>query len=501
MVEEADGTVAESCDALAKPRAATQESVERKDSAAAEATAEYGTMSGAGRHVVVIVFGNLLTLLVVGVLYMVSQLLASYLVVILYAVLLSEALWPLKTFIVGASSGVLRDGIVGPVLVLVLCSLGAVFTVGFTALGFMDLLEALQAGRTAVMEVNVNSTSFEYFGVSRESLDSGMAAVNAHLADLEKQYNHTAWWPIVDDVVDWGRMHAEGRSQERAPLEILQNSTVLLERAKILATVVKHDYGNLGEYAMLGSQSLLYVPRFTGLLIGVLLSLTSSVTTSIFFVSITATLLAGKTNFLHELVGALFGFAVEEQLREVLGGVFFYPMALALCRWFYTLLASCLLGIPFPFLLTYLTFLLTGVPVLSAYPLVAALPWIGGLTAAGDITRACLLAASQQFVLQMMSSRLLTSSSKIVPSYATGLSVVLGFERFGIQAFVIGPLTLSLLAMLYTSSLRALPAVDEHLAAGSPRPRHKTAHNIKRLSHMVTSYFHDDKKPRSMTIT
>merc|ERR1711879_967658 len=149
-------------------------------------------------------------------------------------------------------------------------------------------------------------------------------------------------------------------------------------------------------------------------------------------------------------------------------------------------LASCMLRIPFPFLLTYLTFLLTAIPVISVYPVLAAVPWICGLMASGDYVTAVLLAASQQFLLAMMSKLLLDTSSKVVPAWATGLSVVLGFERFGIQAFVVGPLTLSVCMMLCQSSLKMVPPADDEAEKMHSQSSHTAARHVRKLKQLAS---------------
>lgn len=409
-----------------------------------------GSASTWGRPVAVHVFGNLATLLFVGMVFVVYQLFASYILVIFHALLLSEVLWPLKHAVYRFFRGTLGHGTVGSIFVLLLLTLGVSISIGFFALGCVDLLAALRAGRESLQEMNM--TSLVAIGISRDTIDQGFDLVNAKLTDLQAQYNQSAWWPIVDDMVEWGTQNEEASTNRVAPWEILANSTALWERGRMLVAVVQGQEQFVGYV----KDYLLYVPRLAGAVIAILLSLTSSVSTSIFFVSLTSTLLSARRNVLHELIGSLLGDTAEEHFQKVLSGIFFYPVALAVLRLLYTLAACFVLSVPFKFLLTFLTFLLTAIPVLSMYPIATALPWIVAWAINGHLTYACLLFVSQQFVLGILETRLLNRSlSSVVPSWATGLSVVLGFERFGIQAFVVGPLALSLVIMAY----RALAAL------------------------------------------
>lgn len=187
---------------------------------------------------------------------------------------------------------------------------------------------------------------------------------------------------------------------------------------------------------------------------------TSSVINAVFFFSLTLTLLSEERSLLQEFVAGVSGqwgkkVKVEAKLRTVIEGVFFYPFACYLVRYFYTLTVAFFL-LPFPFLLASLTLAQTLLPGISPYPWLACVPWVLHSVHRGimqgscwDLTLAAGLSISQFFVLGQLEYWAAQRSFK-VRSWVTGLSVVCGFERFGLHAFFLGPLVVSLAWLSFT---------------------------------------------------
>jgi len=198
---------------------------------------------------------------------------------------------------------------------------------------------------------------------------------------------------------------------------------------------------------------------------------TSSLVNLIFFFSLTLSLLSCEKSVLHELVHGLCGSAgpsVEKQLRQVTEGVFFFPVACYLGRYFYTLAIGLVLRLELPFLLALFTLLLTLIPGLSPYPWIASAPWILklvilgyleiGFSASSDpwqeaeiwlFAKAAILFISQWQILAKLEVMAAQRSISLAPSWVTGLSVVCGFERFGLHAFFMAPLLVSLVILSF----------------------------------------------------
>jgi len=185
---------------------------------------------------------------------------------------------------------------------------------------------------------------------------------------------------------------------------------------------------------------------------------------------------------LHELVGGFFGDAVESTFRRVLEGVFFYPVVLSLGRFIHTLIAGFALRLRYPYLLAFLTFAQTGIPVLSAYPIASALPWIAYLVVERRVITAGLLAVLQYLVLATVEDYAVGESLQGIPSWITGLSIVLGFENFGLRAFIVGPLTVSILSVGHSLLLSAVSPE----ASGHPNKHSASDTNFRKHAHRLS---------------
>jgi len=152
----------------------------------------------------------------------------------------------------------------------------------------------------------------------------------------------------------------------------------------------------------------------------------------------------------------------------VLEGIFFFPVACYLGRYFYTLVVALVLRLHFPFLLALLTLAQTLLPGISAYPWLSCIPWVCHLICHGmmqpvqlefmvhpfetrmaSFSLAALLFISQYVVLDMFEDTVAQRSFHIIPSWVTGLSIVCGFEHFGLHAVYFGPLVVSLAVLFF----------------------------------------------------
>lgn len=474
-----------------------------------------------------IVMGNLMTLMVVGLMYLMSELFASYLLVILYAFLLSEALWLPKVQLQRLLRGWLSHAAVGAALVLGLITAGAVLFMSFSVAGCLDAVHALHDAQGWVAST-VNTETVKAWGIDESMIRSGMEMASEKLEELELEYNSTAWWPLVENLVAvrhsmretcrdsspevcarfTANVSCADTSDEDPPdfyaaaeccacgggiLEAITppweasnfsfawivDQMKLDERWHILVTTLtSHD-----EFQMHAQAAVAHLSQVGGIVLGIVTSLTSSLTTSIFFVSLTISLLGVEHNILHELVGGLFGNQVEDRIRHILGGVFFYPPALATCRVFFTFAVAQCLWLPYPALMAMLTCLVTFVPMLSAYPVVMSLPWVIGRAVAGYYGSAVALVVVQYLILGSVEGYILgrADGGSAVPTWATGLAIVLGFERFGVQAFVLGPLTASMVFLMQSQALACMPHDDDvmpHTPSGTKEKRPSTMRKV-----------------------
>lgn len=204
--------------------------------------------------------------------------------------------------------------------------------------------------------------------------------------------------------------------------------------------------------------ALMYLLQMGEVTVSFLKLFTSSLVNLIFFFSLTLSLLMSEKSVVHELVHGLCGASgprVERQLRKVSEGVFFFPVACYLGRYFYTLSVGLLLDLDFSFLLALLTLLLTLIPGLSPYPWIASIPWVLQLAISGylqtgfEVAKAIVLFISQWQVLAFLEVTAAQRSFSTAPSWVTGLSVVCGFERFGLHAFFLAPLLVSLVILSF----------------------------------------------------
>lgn len=475
------------------------------------------------------VTANLVTLTVVGMLYMLRELLASYLLVILYAFLFSEALWVPKMKLQKMFRGWLSHTAVGLVLVLSLICVGAVVLGSVSVAGFLDVARALGDTHGWVSK-KLTAEALKAWGIDETMIHTGLDTVFDKLESLEHEYNTTIWWSFAAHIADLRHsMNATCTDFDTANIEGLSlnvtcgNNTLEDLRKCIISSQccrcgwgVKDltgpwwEDGSIGVSLVTFTQALdfrvltdkahiiwntlssqeefhLYLQAAAnhvfqafGMVFRIVTSLTTSVTTAVFFVSLTISLLGLEKNILHELIGGLFGDEVEDRIRRILGGVFFYPPALATCRLFFTFTVAQGLWLPYAALMAMLTCLVTFVPMLSAYPFVTALPWMVGRAVKGDYASALSLFLVQYFVLGSVEEYLLgaAGSGGPVPPWATGLAIVLGFERFGVQAFFLGPLTASMLFLMRDEAMACFQREEDEIRttpSGRLLPRKNTS--------------------------
>mmetsp|Transcript_90549 Transcript_90549/g.242488 ORF Transcript_90549/g.242488 Transcript_90549/m.242488 type:complete len:225 (+) Transcript_90549:1069-1743(+) len=91
------------------------------------------------------------------------------------------------------------------------------------------------------------------------------------------------------------------------------------------------------------------------------------------------------------------------------------------------------------------------------------IPWIVGLILQNDYVCAVLLVGSQYFVLGYVEASASRKTVTSIPAWVTGLSVVLGNQRWGSQAFIIGPLIVSLVIFMVDRLLDVLPQQDDEV--------------------------------------
>jgi len=123
--------------------------------------------------------------------------------------------------------------------------------------------------------------------------------------------------------------------------------------------------------------------------------------------------------------------------------------------------------LPYPFLVSSAAFLITNIPLLSAYPIIVAFPWavylINSTGMWGSIL-ALVLFALHYYCLSRIETYCLEQVSDTLPSWVIGLSVALGFEFWGIHSFIIAPLIVSVVVLVYKLLLAGGPSETSQIA-------------------------------------
>jgi len=436
--------------------------------------------------VINIALGNLLTLGVLSMVYLAYQLVASYVIVVLNALLLSEALRRPKDFLVRAAPRWMGHATVAPLLVFTIIAMGALLFLVFASLSLLDFSAVLHAARNYV-STNMDAETLQKLGLQR-TLNSTLTDFTSRIERFEDEYNNTEWWPLVADAAEWVRtletssVLLEGEPPNVTSITSVVNGRAIMEqsrrlwaeameRSSVFVNLLWQGVGSTSgvvEYASLAMGNAAKGFNLSLLVVG---TLTSSIVSAVFFVTLTVALLAMEESFFHQLIGGLFGQEVENNVRLIVEGVFFYPVALSVGRFIYTVAAGLLLGVPSPCLVAFLTFIQTLIPVFSAYPVVAALPWLVALALNGRVLTAAFFLASQYFVLGRLEEYAAFRTFTEIPPWVAGLSIVLGFERFGLEAFIIGPLIISLVILGHSLLMDALnPSAATPVADVSAKP-------------------------------
>lgn len=443
------------------------------------------------------VLGNLLTVAILGVLYQGYKIFASYLLVCLYALLLSEAMQRPKQILIRMTRGFLGSSVSTGLLMLATVGLLTFLVIVMMALSLNDVVKMLRSLQVnlknsltteSLQGLGLNASTIESLGVP-QMIDSSMAYAQSQYTVLEAQYNETPWWPMVADAVQTVQGAQNSTSLTPADPGMLSHALgeklmAVFDGANSLWTSITTMQGGTQELAtmLLGvvrkrqqelMGALMYILQMGEVTISFLKLFTTSLVNLIFFFSLTLSLLSSEKSVVHELVHGLCGASgprVERQLRQVSEGVFFFPVACYLGRYFYTLSVGVLLDLHFPFLLALLTLLLTLIPGLSPYPWIASVPWVlqlviyGYLAAGFEFAKAVILFISQWQVLAFLEVTAAQRSFSTAPSWVTGLSVVCGFERFGLHAFFLAPLLVSLVILSFHLIVEAQEENAEELS-------------------------------------
>mmetsp|Transcript_883 Transcript_883/g.2498 ORF Transcript_883/g.2498 Transcript_883/m.2498 type:complete len:575 (-) Transcript_883:120-1844(-) len=443
---------------------------------------------------VAVVLGNMLTLFIIGILFMSYQLVASYIWVFVYGLLLAEALQRPKLYLIRILPQGLGHSVVASLMLLGITATLMGVVLALLVLGMYDMKEVLARSADMVKEsaatLALNNTEYlEAWGLM-DQVDSAMSTVQGGLVSMEAEYNSTEWWPMVADTVEALR-RMEDHSGNALVLagagmanvtsfQYALNFSAISERAKTLAGSLSGDHlwrefqNRRAEMTRLGMQSLAPFIKAWTISVALLRSFASSLIQLIFFISLTLSFLASERSILHEFVGGLCGPDVEENLREILEGVFFFPILLCMGRFFYTLCVGLLLQLPFPVLIAVFTFLQSLIPIISAYPFLSCIPWVIYLvgfavdssTVVSGLS-AAVLVFSQYYILGYVEEFAANAMFTHTSGWIIGLSVVCGFEAFGVQAFFIGPLVISLVSFTSTCVSNMVHVDEDSASSGS----------------------------------
>jgi len=246
-----------------------------------------------GSDVAKMVVGNLLTLFVVGMGYLIMEMLASYFVVIFYAFLFSEAMWRPKLWVVQKLRGWLGHGQVAVLMVLGMLTFGAFILALFSVLSFLDLKLAVGDARDTVGRLVSESAPLERAHIDR-ALNMTLDTLNRYTEDFTAAHNTTAWWPVVDELIKWTKtvaveaQHKDGdvmgrfssKSYEMIDqLKRLKDVSWWLSHGRSLGIAV-FSLENFSEHA---TQAVLALANRGAFVIAVVGSVTSSVVASVFF--------------------------------------------------------------------------------------------------------------------------------------------------------------------------------------------------------------------------
>jgi len=222
--------------------------------------------------------------------------------------------------------------------------------------------------------------------------------------------------------------------------------------------------------------TVMYFAQSLSLIVRLIRLLTLSVVDLSFFLLVAWYLLSCESNFLMEFADGFLDIHDDGHIRGILEGVFLYPVCLCLSRNLFVIVVWTfgLCRLPHPFIIGFLSWIITLTPLLSAHPEIVALPWTGYLywsfssgsaeySLWGVLVAVIFLLVFYTFA-GTVDQYVASLSYKTIPAWVTGLSVLLGFEAWRLQAFIMGPLIVSIAVLVHDSFRSA-----RHEDPGPPR--------------------------------
>ncbi|EGD77573.1 hypothetical protein PTSG_08670 [Salpingoeca rosetta] len=406
-------------------------------------------------------------------------------------------------------------------LVTLTLTFGSVFMVGFVI--FFLGIASLSEGIHAVDETYIWVTAYihennEYMQSSWSHLSS--TAYTAYQDYVKENFNNTEWWPAVENV-------------ERAILEE-QNITQAIEGSReylddlygaepwwgVVDRVVElgirqqgsaHDQAkgffndmleNIDVLQHMGTHLLSQISNPAQLAFNVMFRMSSAISAvstfgsqllvfGIFFYEFTAADDDLLSTIIHVLVPASRHTRnlVIRNCQMVISAAFFIPLSLASLHALTTLVMTTVLGIRFRFFATFLSFVVTLVPITD--PLVVPIVWAVAPIIHVTITSTGLTSLVKAVVFLLVcvytysyANRLVLEQQRVQEvtgnPVLTLFSVLLGCYAFGIAGFILGPLALYLLMMVVRLCARATFEMDAMEAdvretAGTTTPPSATA--------------------------
>ncbi|CAM9178270.1 unnamed protein product [Chrysoparadoxa australica] len=402
---------------------------------------------------------------------------ATYMLVIALPVVLVLFLLDRKIFIYRR---VISDGALSSLVVMFVFFACSSFI--FFFLGTESLLEGLTVVDRASSWVQVTLDDHDVKATLSSHLGHGADLIKDTVASLEAEYNNTMWWGPVKEMaqnyIEHGTIMTGGGNnstgvisatdslpEAMVPLmgsgqaspsaafamlkDALKDWDIHVSFSGVLKAMTHATRG--GHLTM-----KLFGTTVQSLLMGLGLGFSIGFKTILFFTIVWYML---RTESLVKRISQdFFPMSSQEQkdeavkvLRQSIEGVFFCIPTIACFHGVITLSSFTLIGVEFPFFATFLSVLLSVLPIMD--PSYVFMPWAIALGSSGDYPRALLLVLcnvclSSSVARQVVNTSVLGPSSAFM-TYLTVLSIFMGFTVFGVQGVFAGPLVLVLGNLIY----------------------------------------------------
>ncbi|EDQ84605.1 uncharacterized protein MONBRDRAFT_30115 [Monosiga brevicollis MX1] len=265
-------------------------------------------------------------------------------------------------------------------------------------------------------------------------------------------YNNTTWWPLFDRIVT---SSAAPATASGGTMSLWKDMSILQEAAMTVINALQDPVGLGLQFALTASNFLLKIGAYSSQLVAFF----------IFFYEMTS----AEEDPLESVVRVMLPASPRSrdrilgQIQAAIVASFQIPLAMASVHAMITLTSYSLLGIPFTYFATFLSFFLSLTYIVN--PLAVPAIWACAIGVPPLITgtnyfallRGLLLLAAHILAYSFMDARVFQLEEARGLTHNPGLTifaVVLGYYAFGTQGLIVGPLAFYLLTVIYNLRLQ-----------------------------------------------